>query len=301
MTTLLRSFTLFVSVLMLGVTLHGQEIRATVSVDMQPLSLDQRQDLMNMARDVEAYINNNRYLDRDWDGEKVPVDITIYVSGRNGNRLSARLAVVSKRIINGDASSGSGLLRIFDQEWSFEWSLNPTLVYQPLRYDDFASVIDFYMLLAIGLDMDTYDDLGGDAAYKVAQQIAQSGNARGISSFSSMFQPGEISRMSLVSELMDMRFQGLRRLIYDYHDALDTHATDKLAGVAALEAVIRDFAEFKRKKLSNRSVLMQTYFDAKQLEIAGLFRGNKNSSVWADLRYLDPGNTQQYEAAREGR
>jgi len=32
-----------VSVLMLGVQLHGQEIRATVSVDMQPLSLDQRQ------------------------------------------------------------------------------------------------------------------------------------------------------------------------------------------------------------------------------------------------------------------
>ncbi|MFN6136053.1 MAG: hypothetical protein ACK475_07260 [Bacteroidota bacterium] len=69
MTTLLRSFSLFVSVLMLGVTLHGQEIRATVSVDMQPLSLDQRQDLMNMARDVEAYINNNRYLDPEWDGE----------------------------------------------------------------------------------------------------------------------------------------------------------------------------------------------------------------------------------------
>lgn len=301
MKPLLRSISLFVCLFMLGVTLRAQEVQATVSVDMQPLSLDQRQDLMNMARDVENYINNNRYLDKDWDGDKVPVDITIYVSARNGNRLSARLAVVSKRIINGQPGSGSGLLRIFDQEWSFEWSLNPTLVYQPLRYDDFASVIDFYMLLAIGLDMDTYDDLGGDAAYKVALQIAQSGNARGISSFSSMFQPGEISRMSLVSELMDMRYQGLRRLIYDYHDALDTHATDKVAGTTAIEAVIKDIAEFKRKKLSNRSVLLQTFFDAKQIEIAGIFRGNKNSTVWADLRYLDPGNTQQYEAAREGR
>lgn len=301
MKPLLRSFTLFVSALLCGVTLHAQEIKATVSVDMQPLSLDQRQDLMNMARDVEGYINNNRYLDRDWEGEKVPVDITIFISGRNGNRLSARLAVVSKRIINGQPGTGSGLLRVFDQEWSFEWSLNPTLVYQPLRYDDFASVVDFYMLLAIGLDMDTYDDLAGDAAYKIAQQIAQSGNARGISSFSSMFQPGELSRMSLVSELLDMRYQGLRRLIYDYHDALDTYATDKEAGITAIEAVIHDIADFKRKKLSNRSVLLQTFFDAKQIEIAGLFRGNKNSSVWTDLRYLDPGYTQQYEAAREGR
>ncbi|MEN9281520.1 MAG: hypothetical protein RL594_455 [Bacteroidota bacterium] len=301
MSLLQRFVFLLVAFCAISVTLVAQEIKATVTVDMQTLNLDQRQDLINMARDVEGYINNNRYLDRDWDGEKIPVDVTIFISSRNGARLNARLAVVSKRLINGQPGTGSGLLRIFDQEWSFEWSISPTLVYQTLRYDDFASVLDFYMLLAIGLDMDTYEDLGGTDAYKIAQQIAQNGNARGVSAFSTMFQPGEFSRMSLVSELMDMRYQGFRRLIYDYHDALDTHAKDNATGITALEGVIHDIAEFKRNKLSNRSVLLQAFFDAKQLEIAGLFRGNKKSAVWGDLRYVDPGNTQQYENARDGR
>jgi hypothetical protein len=229
------------------------------------------------------------------------VDITIYIRARNGNRVSARLAIVSKRLVNGQPGTGSGLLRIFDQEWSFDWSMTPTLVYQTLRYDDFASVVDFYMLMAIGLDMDTYEDVGGTPAYKIAQQIAQNGNARGVSQFSTMYQPGEFTRMSLVSEFMDIRYQGLRRLIYDYHDAIDTYATDKAAGLTALEAVIHDIAEFKRNKLSNRSVMLQAFFEAKQNELAGLFRGNKNSPVWADLRYVDPGFTQQYEAARDGR
>lgn len=296
-----RSFFFLVSLCAVCVTLRAQEIQATVVVDMQTLTLDQRQDLVNMARDVEGYINNNRYLDKDWDGEKIPVDITIYIRARNNNRVSARLAIVSKRLVNGQPGTGSGLLRIFDQEWSFDWSMTPTLVYQTLRYDDFASVVDFYMLMAIGLDMDTYEDVGGTAAYKIAQQIAQNGNARGVSQFSTMYQPGEFTRMSLVSEFMDIRYQGLRRLIYDYHDAIDTYATDKAAGLTALEAVVHDIAEFKRNKLSNRSVMLQAFFEAKQNELAGLFRGNKNSPVWADLRYVDPGFTQQYEAARDGR
>jgi hypothetical protein len=296
-----RSFFILVSLCAVCVTLRAQEIQATVVVDMQTLTLDQRQDLVNMARDVEGYINNNRYLDKDWDGEKIPVDITIYIRARNGNRVSARLAIVSKRLVNGQPGTGSGLLRIFDQEWSFDWSMTPTLVYQTLRYDDFASVVDFYMLMAIGLDMDTYEDVGGTPAYKIAQQIAQNGNARGVSQFSTMYQPGEFTRMSLVSEFMDIRYQGLRRLIYDYHDAIDTYAKDKAAGLTALEAVIHDIAEFKRNKLSNRSVMLQAFFEAKQNELAGLFRGNKNSPVWADLRYVDPGFTQQYEAARDGR
>ena len=301
MQSLQRSFLFLVSCWLLGVTLHAQEIQSTVVVDMQTLTLDQRQDLVNMARDVENYINNNRYLDQDWDGEKIPVDITIYIRARNGNRVSARLAVVSKRLINGQPGTGSGLFRIFDQEWSFEWSMTPTLVYQTMRYDDFASVIDFYMLMAIGLDMDTYDDLAGTPAYKIAQQIAQSGNARGVSQFSTNYQPGEFTRMSLVSEFMDIRYQGMRRLMYDYHDAIDMYAKDKNAGLLALEAVVHDIAEFKRNKLSNRSVMMQAFFDAKQVELAGLFRGNKTSNVWTDLRYVDPGYTQQYEAARDGR
>jgi hypothetical protein len=284
-----------------NVTLCAQELQVTVNVNMQTLTQDQRQDMMSMARDVENYLNNNRYLNRDWEGEKIPVDVTIYVNSRNGNRVSGRLSVVSKRLVNNVVGTGSGLLRVFDQDWSFEWSFSPTLVYQPLRYDAFTSVLDFYMLVAIGLDMDTYDDLAGTEAYKVAQQIAQSGNAQGVSQFSTVYQPGQLTRMSLITELMDMRFQPFRRLIYDYHDAMDTYDTDKLKGLADLELVIRDIAEYKKNKLSARSVLLQVFFDAKSMEIAGMFKGVKSPGLWADLRFLDPGNTQLYEAAQQGK
>lgn len=294
-------FLIIVLAAMQNVTVSAQELQATVNVNMQTLTQDQRQDMMTMARDVENYLNSNRYLNRDWDGERIPVDVTIYVNARNGNRVSGRLSVVSKRLVNNAVGTGSGLLRIFDQDWSFEWSFSPTLVYQPLRYDAFTSVLDYYMLVAIGLDMDTYEDLAGTEAYKIAQQIAQNGNAQGVGQFSTVYQPGQLTRMSLITELMDMRFQPLRRLIYDYHDAMDTYDTDKVKGLADLELVIRDLSDYKKNKLSSRSVLMQVFFDAKAMEIAGMFKGVKSPGLWGDLRFLDPGNTQLYEAAQQGK
>jgi hypothetical protein len=283
------------------VTATAQELEATVRVDMQPLTLDQRQDVMLMAETVRNYLNSNRYTGQDWDGPRIPVDITIYLNGRNGNMYSARISIVTKRLVNNTPETGGGFLRVFDQDWTFEWSNSPTLVYQPLRYDQFTSVLDFYMMLAIGLDMDTYDDLGGSDMYKAALSIAQTGNAQGVSQFSTVYQPGQFTRMALVTELNDMRYQGLRRLFFDYHEAVDVYAENKDEGRTALAQVINDMAAFKRTKISNRSVVLQAYFDAKSGEIADIFKGVANPQLWADLRFLDPGKTQQYEEARQGK
>lgn len=283
------------------VTVNAQELDPTVRVDMQPLTLDQRQDVMLMAETVKNYLQSNRYTGQDWEGSRIPVDVTIYLNGRNGNTYSARLSIVSLRLVNNTPGTGGGLLRIFDQDWTFEWSNSPTLVYQPLRYDQFTSVLDFYMMLAIGLDMDTYDDLGGTDMYKAALSIAQTGNAQGISQFSTVYQPGQFTRMAFVSELNDMRYQALRRLLFDYHDAVDVYSQNKEEGRTALAQVINDMANFKRTKISNRSVVLQGFFDAKAGEIADIFKGVANPQVWADLRFLDPGKTQQYEEARKGK
>ncbi|HCN05094.1 MAG TPA: hypothetical protein DIS79_05685 [Bacteroidetes bacterium] len=282
------------------VTVHGQELDPNVVVNLESIPLDQRPELQSMANDVRTYLTNNRFTGEDWEGPKIPIDINIFVLAKNGNRVTARLALVSKRLVNNQPGTGAGLLRIYDQEWEFEWTFNPVLTFQPLRYDHFTSVIDFYALLAIGLDMDTYDDLGGTEVYKVAQQIAQAGGAQGVRAFRTFYQPGEFVRTALVAELLDLRYEGFRRLLFDYHDGIDQMSKDADGGRALVAQTISDMANFKKTKVSNRSLLMQVFFDAKHLEIAEIFRGRKNDPVWADLKFLDPGNTQAYETARNG-
>lgn len=283
-----------------SVVASGQELEATVMVNTQALDRDQAMEIQNMANDVRTYLNGQRYTGQDWDGEKIPFDVTIWMLGRTGNRFRARMAIVSKRLVNNQPGSGAALLRINEPEWSFEWSFTPQLTFQSTRYDEFTSVLDFYALIAIGLDMDTYDDLGGTEAYKTAYNIAQLGNGAGVKAFAAFFQPGEFTRMSLITEYLDLRYSTFRRLLFDYHDAVDQYATNKTEGRKAMAVVLDDMARFKREKISNRSVIIQAFFDAKHLEIADLFRGYKGDDVWSSLRFLDPGNTQVYEQAKSG-
>ena len=300
---IVRLLTMWIVVMITAgnVTSHAQELDARVTVNMDAIQMDQRMEARTMAADVERYLNNQRYTGQDWEGERIPVDITIYLMSRSGNRYMGRLAIVSRRLANGEPNTGGPLLRIFDQEWTFEWSFNPVLNYQTMRYDPFSSVIDFYVLLAIGLDADTYEDLGGDPLYNAAKQIAQLGSATGISSFSTTFQPGEITRMSIVTELTDPRFNGLRRIFYDYHVAMDEYALDPEKGRAQMLVVLDDLAYFKQNSISNRSALLDVYFDAKAGELADMFRGMKDAKVWDTLRYLDPSNSQMYESASQGK
>lgn len=298
--SLLRSIFLFVCTIVASVTAYGQELEANVNVNVDQLQRDQQVEVRSMANDVRTYLNAQRYSGGDWNGPKVPFDVTIWLLSRTGNQFSARLAVVSKRLVNNEPKSGAAMLRTFDQEWTFEWSFNPTLTYQTTRYDEFTSVLDFYALIALGLDADTYDDLGGTDYYKAALNIAQMGNNRGVTAFRSFYQPGEFTRMALVNELLDLRYTGLRRLFFDYHDAVDLYAKDKAEGRKALALTIGDIATFKRDRISNRSVLLQAFFDAKHLELADIFRGYPDDQLWTDLRFVDPGNTTVYETARNG-
>ena len=290
-----------VALMAASVTSFAQELDATVTVNMDMLEMDDRVDVRTMAADVERYLDNQRYTAQDWEGPRIPIDVTIYLSGRSGNLYTARLAVVSTRLANGEPGTGGPLLRIFDQEWQFEWTFNPTLNFQTMRYNPFSSLIDFYVLLAIGLDLDTYDDLGGEQMYLAAKQIAGLGNAAGLSKFSTNYQPGEVTAMALVTDLTDPRFQGLRRSIYDYHYAVDEFSFDPAKGREMMLEAIDGIAYFKQNTISNRSALLQIFFDAKAGEVADMFRGDRSSPVWDKLRFLDPGNTQMYEAAAEGR
>lgn len=279
---------------------YAQELNATVRVDMSQLQLDDRTDVRTMEGDIKTYLNAQRYTRDEWEGERIPVDVTVYLFSKNGSSYSARLTIVSRRLVNNNPNSGSPLLRVYDKEWSFNYTFSPSLSFQSMRYDEFTSVLDFYMLIAIGMDMDTYEDLGGDRLYTDAKQIAQLGNAKGLSQFSSNYQPGEYTRMALITDLTDPRYQDFRRLMYDYHVAVDEYELDKDKGRSLMTSTIKGIADFKRSVISNRSVLLQAFFDAKSGEIADMFRGIKESTVWKDLLYVDPGNTQLYEAARSG-
>jgi len=282
--------------------LTAQEVKAEININVEQLEFETRNNVSTMKRDLESYIDNTKFLDMDWEGDPINVNITIYLSGGANNRYSAKLFLASTRTLDGPGDRKSVNVKFYDDKWSFEYGLGANLTYNPLRFDEFTSLIDYYMLLVIGFDLDTYGELDGSPAFAAARKIVEMGANRMADGYSTNDSPGEFTRFNLVSELTNMRYDEFRRLVFSYYvDGLDLMAFDKTKAINNIKDFIYNLALFKKNTLVGSSNLLQLFFDSKAQEIATIFNGSDDEDVFKNLKYLDPSNTTLYEEAEEGK
>lgn len=283
-------------------TAKSQEIQPTVTVDMQLLRAESRTDIQTMQQDVTNYLSTQRFTNKDWNAPRIPVDVNITIIGGNGRRYTAILSVASSRMLEGPERGRSIVYRAVDKDWSFEYAMNANLTYQTLRFNEFSTLLDFYMSIIIGMDMDTYGELDGTNLFNTAKDLCRLGASYNGLGYQNTPEPGVPSRIALASELSDMRYEDFRKLVFEYYvDGMDSLATNKQNALANIAQTLSKMKDFKQNKLSARSILMQTFFDSKYQEIADLFRSYDKPEVFRTLRELDPSNATIYEQARDGR
>mgnify|MGYP000666378276 CR=1 FL=1 len=284
--------------------IFAQEIKADITVNMDQLPFELRTNVSTMESDLERYINNNSFMHQEWEGEQIPVDINIFLSGGNRNIYEAKIFISSYRFLDGpnEEPGRTVTIKLFDTEWTFEYSLGANLSYNELRFDPFTSLIDFYMLLVIGFDLDTYGKLGGTKAFEKAKTIFQLGASAKARGYSTYTKQGEFNRFNLVNELNDLLYENLRTIIYKYYIlGLDLMAFEKEKALKNIVDILSEMVEFKKNKMTGPSVLMQAFFDTKAQELGIIFNGYSNQDVFTYLMYLDPGNTIIYNDARDGK
>lgn len=291
--------TIVASALFFSPHVQSQEFRAAVSVNVDQLPINQRDDIATMQNDVNTYYQSQRFTGSDWEGARIPLDVTIYITAGNqqARRYQARLFYNMRT--NCDNGMTSPLLKVLDKDWVFSYTLNQQLNYQNLKFEEFSTVLDVYNFIALGLDADCFEQLSGTKYYQQARDIVQLGAGNNAAGYAvTVQQPGEFTRISLVSELLDQRMEEFRKLMFDYHaDGIGVYGKDKVAGARGLENVLERMAEFKQKKLTQRSYFMQMFFDAKLAELTEIFGGSQNTDVLKSLRTLDPSNYSVYEQA----
>ncbi len=286
--------------ILLSLKSYSQEIEAKVFVDLQQIEQQNRVNVQTMASDLERYINNTKFTNLQWDGPKIPVDITIILSGGFNNNYEGRLILTSQTRLNGNDEIRTTVLKLMDAQWNFQYARGAFFSYNPLRYDPFITLIDFYMNLVIGADLDSYGELGGTNLFNSARQICLLGANNNGQGYQTISQPGELTRYNIVSDLVDLRYEDLRKLVFAFfYDGLDLMVTNKEKGLSNLISIIGEMADFKKNKMTGPSAYLQIFFDAKAKEIAQTLTGNDNEQVFKDLMYLDPSNSSLYQQAMD--
>jgi Domain of unknown function (DUF4835) len=273
----------------------SQELNCNVSVNYENLPVANRERLVDFANVVEGYLNTARYTDDDY-ATKIDCSMSIFFLSAAGDfDYSAQIVVSSTRPIY-RSDRNSPMLAINDGQWQFQYQPGQALYSNTTTFDPLTSFLDYYALIIIGMDNDTWEPFGGTAAFQKAQFIANLA-ATGATNFGWTPSSAVYSRQGLINDIFKEQYSNFRGSIFDYHYGVDIYSQNKELGQQKIVGLIDILWDMYQKKGSINSVYVRTFFDAKNGEIVQYLKFYPDTEIFSKLKKIDPPHTAKYDAA----
>ncbi len=292
-------FVVFITAIALSTSLSfGQELNCEVTVNLEKIPSAVRDNLRNFADDVRRYMNDTRWTNEDFAGDKIKCTINIFFqNGTPEGRYTAQAFIGSQRPVyigNEKSDKASPIVRILDDRWEFNYVPNQRMVQDEFQFDPLTDFLDFYAYLIIGLDVETYSELAGTRYFQKAINICTQASA---TAFGKDWQVAgaAYSRYGIVEELLNPKTQPFRFSFFSYHfDGIDLLATEPAKGLETMLNAIEAIGDLRQKQ-NPRSIVIKAFFDAKYLEIAEAFQRFPDRNVYRRLSAADPAHQSTYE------
>lgn len=268
-----------------------------MGINRSQLQGDEYVFLDELREDLLRYVNDRAwtedvYLDR----ERIDCSMQIvFTEALSLSQFRAEIVVRASRPVYGTAQPTT-LFIISDDAWIFNYTRGTTLVYNPDQFNDFISVIDFYVHVILGYDYDSFSPLGGTPYFEQARRIAERARSNADNVGWGTDFGSERTRFELVRELLDPAFIALRRAHFAYHyDVLDHFLVDPDTSWEEATEVLRSlnelFLQFNARRYSS-----DVFFTAKYQEIAALFMdAPQKNEAYALLSEMDPAHLSEYD------
>jgi hypothetical protein len=274
------------------------QIDCDVTVNFDNVS--QVQDrLQTFGQDIENYINSNKWAAEDLGGEKIACTMNIFFVATSGeNSYQAQVFIASTRpvFVGSKASKRQSImLRVFDDKWEFTYNQGQPLQRNESQFDALTDFLDFYMYMIVGFDFDSYDLLGGTQYFQKALTLVNQAPAsskgwdRGTAT--------TYSKFSLADEINNPKNRPFREGYFLYHyKGLDLLATQPETAYESMITLLKNISTLK-KTANPRAIIFRTFFETKYEELADVFKGYSDASVYQLLVQVDPAHINAYEQA----
>jgi hypothetical protein len=282
---------------MLSFSGTAQELKCSVTINANQITTSDRGVFKDMENAIEQFMNGRKWTaDTYRSHEKINCNflITITKMPSIGN-FTASVQVQSARpVFNSNYSSL--LFNFADRDWEFEY-----IESMPLEYNDnsftnnLTSMLALYAYLVIGLDYDSFSELGGTTYFQRALNVAnnaQQSNRAGWQAIGS-----NRNRYWLVENLNNAQMTDLRKALYSYHRlGLDTFDQNPEQSRVTILKGLKDIK--KIRDINPNAILVISFFDAKGKELANIFsKGNiqVRREAYDIITAIDPSNRSSYE------
>jgi hypothetical protein len=287
--TLMRKLFLAV-LLLLSASSFAQELNCKVIINADQIQTTDRNVFKDMERAFSNFLNSRKWTPDNYKNyEKINCTLFLNISRMPsiGNFVANAQLTVARPVFNSNYESV--LFNFADREWEFEY-----LESQPLEYNDntyitnLTSMLAFYAYVTLGMDYDSFSDMGGNAYFQKALMVvnnAQGSNRPGWDALGSTR-----SRYSLIENINNPQNVELRKGIYKYHRlALDTFEKTPDESRALILEVLRSVK--KVWTINPNSIFVISFFDSKAIELSNIFaQGNLQvrREAYDLLTQLDP-------------
>jgi len=285
--------------LTIGTSLQGfgQELSCSVTINATQIQTSDRGIFKEMKNAIEQFMNTRKWTNDAFKShEKVKCNflITITKMPSIGN-FSASVQIQSARPVYNTVYT-TLLFNFADRDWEFDY-----IESMPLEYNDntftsnLTSMLAFYAYIILGLDYDSFSELGGTPYFQKALQVvnnAQQSNRAGWQSLGS-----NRNRYWVVESFNNSQMADLRKAIYSYHRlGLDTFekTPDK-----SREIILKGLKDIKKvRDINPNSILVISFFDAKGKELVNIFSAGNlqvRREAYDIVTTIDPSNRSTYD------
>lgn len=287
----MRSIVLFI-LFILSANSFAQELNCSVTINASQISTTDLGVFKDMKNALEQFMNTRKWTNDTYKNyEKINCNVLITITKMPSiGSFSASVQVRSARPVF-NTNYSTQLFNFADREWDFEY-----IESQPLEYNDntftnnLTSLLAFYAYVIIGMDYDSFSELGGTPYFQKALMVvnnAQQSNREGWQSMKS-----NRNRFWLQENLNNPQMIDVRRAVYSYHRlGMDVYDKNPDQGRQVILNGLKDIK--KVRDINPSAILVISFFDAKAKEIVNIFStGNiqVRRQVYDIVTVIDPSN-----------
>lgn len=279
---------------------EAQELNCRVIINAQQIQTQERRIFDDMETAFTQFVNDRKWTDDDFKlEERINCNIILTLDPNatepGVGRFGASVQILASRPVYG-TDYQTVIFNFADRDWLFEYELSQPLQFNVQSFsNNITSLLAYYVYTIIGIDYDTFSELGGTRYYQTANQIvsnAQSSNYIGWTQFNSVR-----NRYWLNENLINTSFEPLRKALYNYHiEGLDIFAEKP---DEARANVLKGLTQIQTTNRARpRSILTISFLDAKSEEITQIFKQanpTEKKQAYDILRNIDPARTEVFK------
>ncbi len=295
---------LFLVGILLSLTAHSQELNCRVIINADQVQTTERSIFADMETAFAQFLNDRKWTNDEYlPEERINCNLILTLDPNETQpglgKFGASVQILSSRPVYG-TDYETVVFNFADRDWVFEYFQS-----QPLQFNESAflnnitSLLAYYAYVIIGVDYDTFSEMGGTRYFQLANQVvinAQQSGYQGWQQFNSIR-----NRYWLAENLLSTTFEPVRKGYYSYHiKGLDIFM-DKPE--EARESVLTSLKGLRTANQSRpRSILIISFLDAKAEEITQIFNeGNPSQQreAYEILTALDPSRSDTFRSIIE--